>query len=298
MKSMYRVGLALGLVAGVAAAQNPTAAQPKAAQPKVVQPKAQGDSSQAGLMRKKMAMAQMGQGGQMGPNGLMRAKMNRDQLEAQLRNRIGNQLKKGLSLSDDQFSKLQATNKKFEERRHLLVEQERDARMAMRDLMISGDTTNGAKVSASLDKALQIQRQRFDILEQEQKEMAGYLSPMQRAKFLGMQEQMFRRVEAMRAQAAGRRGPGGPGMRPGMGQGMGQGMGGGMMRPGMRQGMGQGMGQPGMRQPGIRQPGMGRMRVQQPPMRGMQMGPNGPPNGPPNPQQPPMVKPPVEEIVP
>lgn len=226
MKHIVRIGLALGLVAGTAVAQNPPVAQPKAAQP---QP-------QAGVRA-------------------ARVPQDRAQLEQQIRNRIATQLKNQLKLSDDQFTKLQATNKRFEEKRRLLVEQERDARMSMRDLILAGDTTNQAKVSGALDKMMQIQRQRFELVEQEQKELAGYLTPMQRARYLGMQEQMRRRMDEFRAQA-GRRGAAGPGagagmgMGPGMGQGMGQGMG-----PGAGAGLRPGAGQrPAIRQ-GVRPPG-------------------------------------------
>jgi hypothetical protein len=213
MKHIVRVGLALGLVAGTVAAQNPPAAQPKAAQP--------------------MPQAQRAPTPQQRARAQMRTPVDRAQLEQQIRNRIGTQLKNQLKLTDDQFTKLQATNKGFEEKRRLLVEQERDARMSMRDLMLAGDTTNQAKVTGALDKMLQIQRQRFDLVEQEQKELAGYLTPMQRARFLGMQEQMRRRMDEMRAQA-GRRNEMGPAgqMQPGMGQGMGEGMGPGALQPG------------------------------------------------------------------
>jgi hypothetical protein len=212
MKHLIRVGLALGLVAGTAAAQNPPAAQPKAAP----QP---APAAQPGVGIRQRAMA--------------RTPADRAQMEQQIRDRIGTQLKNQLKLTDDQFTKLQATNKKFEEKRRLLVEQERDARMGMRDLLLAGDTTNQAKVSAALDKMLGIQRQRFELVEQEQKELAGYLSPMQRARFLGMQEQMRRRVDDLRARA-GARGQN-PGARP-MGQGLGPGMAqpGAGVRPGQR----------------------------------------------------------------
>ncbi|MBA4070556.1 MAG: hypothetical protein C0497_01780 [Gemmatimonas sp.] len=228
MKHIVRVGLALGLVAGSAMAQNPPAAQPKAAPPQPqVQPGMQGQ-----MMRGQMMHGQP---------------QDRAMLEQQIRDRIGTQLKNQLKLTDDQFTMLQATNKKFEEKRRLLVEQERDARMSMRDLMLAGDTTNHVKVSGALDKMLQIQRQRFELVEQEQKELAGYLSPMQRARFLGMQEQMRRRMDEFRAQA-GRRNPMGAGQP--MGAGMGQGMGLGAMQPGagLRQGQ-----RPAIRQ-GVRPP--------------------------------------------
>ena len=244
MKNISRIGAALSLVAGVAAAQNPPAAattQPRQARQQ------------------------------------QRQQPDRAQLEQQIRDRIGVALKKNLNLSDDQFTKLQATNKRYEERRRLLVEQERDARMGMRDIMITGDTTNQAKVSQALDRMLQVQRQRFELLEQEQKEVAGYLTPLQRAKYLGMQEQMFRRVEALRQQGQNRAQP--RGARPqggGMGQGMGEGMGPGM-GPGMGQGMGPGMGQgmgPGQ---GGQPPMAGRLRNPQRPLQGRP--PNAPPAG-------------------
>ena len=243
MMSMYRVAAALGLVASVAVAQNPPAAgQATPQRPKQPAAGAQG---------------QMGQMGQMG-------RPNRAQLEQRIGDRIGAVLKKNLNLSDDQFGKLQATNKRFEERRHLLVGQERDARMGMRELMIAGDTANQAKVSAALDRMLQIQRQRFESIEQEQKELAGFLTPMQRAKYLGMQEQMFRRVEALRQQGMNRaQQRGGRPMGGGMGRGMGQGMG-----PGMGQGKGPGMGgQPPM---------AGRPRNPQRPLRGQAPPPSAP----------------------
>lgn len=230
MKNILRMGAALSLVAGVAAAQNPPVAA-------TAQPRPAGQAGQPGRQP------------------------DRAQLEKQIRDRIGTALKTNLNLSDDQFTKLQATNKRFEERRRLLVEQERDARMGMRDLMIAGDTTNQAKVSSLLDRMMLVQRQRFELVEQEQKELAGYLTPLQRAKYLGMQEQMFRRVEALRQQGQGRGQPrAGRPMGPGMGQGMGPGM-----APGMAPGMGQGMG-PGMA-PGTGQ-GMKQVRP-----------PNAPPAG-------------------
>jgi Spy/CpxP family protein refolding chaperone len=223
MKHILRSGALLGLLAGALSAQNP---------PEPVQPRAQ----------------RPGQAGQPDVPGQA---PDRAQLEQRLRDRIGGALKKNLNLTDDQFSKLQATNKRFEEKRHLLVEQERDARMAMRDLMINGDTTNQGKISQALDRMLAVQHQRADLMEQEQKELAGYLTPMQRARYLGMQEQLFRRMEQMRAQQRGGRGgamgggamgggamgPGGPPLGGDMGQGMGQGLG-AMRNPQVRPGLG------------------------------------------------------------
>ena len=262
MMTVYRIGAALGLVAGVAVAQNPPATG--GAQPRTTQRVAPAAAAQA---QRQQAAQQ-------------RRQPDRAQLEQQIRDRIGTALKKNLNLTDDQFAKLQATNKRFEERRRLLVEQERDARMCMRDIMITGDTTNQARVSQALDRMLQVQRQRFELVEAEQKEVAGYLTPLQRARYLGMQEQMFRRVEALRQQGMNRGRAGGPPMGAGMSAGMGQGPGMGQgMGPGMGPGMGQEMG-PGM-QPGMGQaaPMAGRLRNPQRPLGGQVRPPNAPPAG-------------------
>jgi hypothetical protein len=164
---------------------------------------------------------------------------NRAQMEQQVRERLGGMMKQRLGLSDQQMPKLQETNRRFQEKHRLLVEQERDIRMSLRDEMIAGDSARQTQVGGLLDRMLRVQRQRLELLEQEQKELSGFLTPVQRAKYLGVQEGMRRRMEQMRQQRGGPgmnpmqnpMGPGGPndGMRP-MGPG-GQGRGAQMMRP-------------------------------------------------------------------
>lgn len=51
-----------------------------------------------------------------------------------------------------------------------------------------------------LDDMLRLQRQRFVLHEDEQRELALFLTPVQRAKYFGLQEQMRRRMEEMRTQ--------------------------------------------------------------------------------------------------
>lgn len=151
----------------------------------------------------------------------------RERLEARVRERMGQMIRTQLNLSDDQMRRLQASNQRFERQRRLLVEQERDVRMGLRDEMISGDTTRGPQVAALLDRMLQVQRQRLDLLEAEQKELAGFLTPLQRARYFGLEEQLRRRVEEMRQGGGVRQEP--PMGRPGM-----QGRPGGQGRPGAR----------------------------------------------------------------
>lgn len=133
----------------------------------------------------------------------------RDSLEARVRQRMGQVIKRELGLNDDQMRRLQATNRRFEGQRRALFEQEREVRTGLRDEMASGDTTRNAQVSALLDQMLGLQRKRLELLEAEQKELATFLTPIQRARYFGMEEQIRRRVMEMREQGT-------PGRRPGM----------------------------------------------------------------------------------
>jgi len=163
------------------------------------------------------------------------AARNRAQLEQQVRQRLGNALRQQLALSDEQMRKIQETNQKYEPKRRLLNEQERDIRMSLRDELIGGDSSRQGQVNDLMDRMLKVQQQRLDLLEQEQKDLSGFLTPMQRAQYFGMEERVRQQMQAMRQQGgrAGMPGMQQPGMQPGMGQ----------------PGMGRGMGQPGM-QPG------------------------------------------------
>jgi len=125
---------------------------------------------------------------------------NRAQLEQQVRERLGNRLKIELGLSDAQVAKVGETNRKFEEKHRILLDQERDVRMSIRDEMLRGDTTRQAQVSALLDRIIRNERLRVDLMEQEQKDLATVLNPMQRAKYFGIQEAVRKRVQQMRQQ--------------------------------------------------------------------------------------------------
>jgi protein CpxP len=151
---------------------------------------------------------------------------NRADLEQQVQQRIAQVTKQQLGLNDAQMTKLQETNRKYDEKRRLVVDQERDVRMSLRDEMLRPDSARQTQVAALLDRVIKTQRQRVDIQEQEQKELAGFLTPIQRAKYFALEQQVRQRVNQMRqAQLQGRggrmgRGQGQPGMPMGRGRGV------------------------------------------------------------------------------
>lgn len=138
----------------------------------------------------------------------------RDSLERRVRVRMSQILKTQLGLSDDQMRKLQAANGRFEVRRRELFQQERNVRSELREAMRTGDTTDNATISSLLDRMIAVQRQRVDLMESEQRELATFLTPIQRARYFGMEEQIRRRVMEMRdgdRQGQPQRRPGPPG---------------------------------------------------------------------------------------
>ncbi len=122
----------------------------------------------------------------------------REALERQLRNRTGEMVKRRLDLTDAQMSRLQATNRQFEQQRMTLFTRERETRRALRQEMLSEDRANQPRVAELLDQTLQLERQRLDLLQNEQRELAKFLSPVQRAKLLGIQTELRRRTQDMR----------------------------------------------------------------------------------------------------
>jgi len=154
-----------------------------------------------------------------GAQGEPRPDARRDSLEARVRARMTTMLREQIGLNDDQIRRLQQTNRRFEGQRRELFNEERRVRGELRAALESRDSVQDARVAPLLDRTIQLQRQRLDLLEAEQKELATFLTPTQRARLYGLEEQMRRRMQEMRDSRPGdgpRRGvPGAPGVRPG-----------------------------------------------------------------------------------
>jgi protein CpxP len=161
--------------------------------------------------------------GRMTGDSVVVANPTRAELEQQVRQRIAQVTKQQLGLTNAQMTKLQESNRKYDEKRRIIVDQERDIRMSLRDEMLRPDSARQEQVGALLDRVIKTQRQRVDIQEQEQKELAGFLTPLQRAKYFALEQQVRQRVNQMRQAQQGRGGRMG---RMGMGQGMPPGQGG------------------------------------------------------------------------
>ena len=138
---------------------------------------------------------------QVAPNraagGLPQAQ-RRAELERAFRQRTAEIVRRQLKLDDNQMTRLQAANQDFDRQRSGLVADERQTRQALRAELLAGDAANQQKVATLLDQMLRFQRRRLDIQESEQRELGKFLTPVQRAKYFGLQAQLRKRMMELR----------------------------------------------------------------------------------------------------
>jgi Spy/CpxP family protein refolding chaperone len=138
----------------------------------------------------------------------------RARLEGEIRRTFARAVRERVGLSEDQMRRLAPLTEKHERQRRTLQQEERRARMALQTQLRS-EAPDTAVVATLLGNLLDVQRQRFQLIEAEHRELATVMTPVQRARYLGLQEQVRRRMEQMR-QGPPPGAPGGAGSdRPG-----------------------------------------------------------------------------------
>ena len=125
---------------------------------------------------------------------------NRAALEQQFKERTAKLAQQRLGLTDAQLARLEQTNARFAPQLRQLSAQERDVRWQLRQEMMAGNSANQQHVSDLLNSSIQLQKQRIAIVESEQKELAGFLTPIQRARYVALQTQFRKRAEELSGQ--------------------------------------------------------------------------------------------------
>jgi Spy/CpxP family protein refolding chaperone len=113
--------------------------------------------------------------------------------------RLARAIQTELRLSDAQAARLRGVSARYAERRQRLFGDERDARRTLRQELRAGDAANAGRVDAALGALIDAQRRRAALLGEEQRELAGFMSPVQRARFLALQERARRAAHRARA---------------------------------------------------------------------------------------------------
>jgi hypothetical protein len=141
------------------------------------------------------------------PAGLEAQRANqpprRAQLEAQVGREFARAIRNRVGLSDAQMARLGPITQKYAGERRTLQMEERDSRMALQRSLRDSTAADSANVSRLLQRLIDVQKRRVQVLEAEQRDLAGIMSPIQRARFMAMQEQLRRQMEQRRGRRQG-----------------------------------------------------------------------------------------------
>lgn len=130
-------------------------------------------------------------------------RMNRAEMEQNFRARLANLLKTQLGLNDEGMRQLSEVNQRFDRQRRDLLRREMMTRRSIRDEVMKGDSANTTRVEQLMAEQFKIERERIDLTEAEQRDLAKFLTPVQRAKYLGVQEQIRREMDQLRGRGRG-----------------------------------------------------------------------------------------------
>ena len=155
---------------------------------------AQRDSGRRPLGQRGRAEIRAGRAGQR-PNRLV--------LEGRARVALAVAVRRQLSLDDQKMQKLKETDAKFDPERRNLTREEREARQTLKAAMEDSTSPDQSKIDASMKRVLAIQHRRVELLEAEQRDLATFLTPKQRAQYFAIRERVMRRMAEMEQDDAG-----------------------------------------------------------------------------------------------
>lgn len=119
-------------------------------------------------------------------------------IEQQLQQRIATIMRERLALNDEQTQQLVEVTRRFERERMQVRGEDYRMRMAMRTQLMSGDTASQERVAELLEQMPRVERRKIDLMEAEQRELARFLTPVQRARYIALQEEIRRNMEQIR----------------------------------------------------------------------------------------------------
>ena len=127
------------------------------------------------------------------------------QLRKQIRERWYEHVRTTLALSDEQATKLQGTEQRFEEQRQPLRARQREITATLNGELAAG-TPNQERVKQLVNERQENQRKLQELNRGEDREMQGYLSPVQRARYQEERRRFQERVaEVVRHRREARR---------------------------------------------------------------------------------------------
>ncbi len=126
------------------------------------------------------------------------------QLRQEIRQRWNARVRQDLDLTSDQAAKLQATEGRFLERQRDIARRQRAVLEGLRAELRPGVAANDDSVRKLMDARERNRAALAQLDQEENKEIAGYLNPVQHARYQMMREQLRRRIELIRERRQGR----------------------------------------------------------------------------------------------
>ncbi len=130
--------------------------------------------------------------------------VERQQLQQQIRRTLWRVTKQRIGLTDEQMLRLEQTSQQFDRERRQIAIEEKAQRVTLRREILAGSTANQVTIASALEQLHAVQQRRLDLQAEEQKEFSAFMSPLQRARFAALQEQVRKRLQEFdraRAQA-------------------------------------------------------------------------------------------------
>lgn len=122
----------------------------------------------------------------------------RARLEMEVRRNFARLVRQRVGLTDEQMTRLIPITQKYEQQRRQIQMQERDARIGLQAAMRDEQTADPKQLEQHMQTIIGVHARRAALLEAEQRELAEFLTPVQRVKFMALQEQVRRNLEQMR----------------------------------------------------------------------------------------------------
>jgi Spy/CpxP family protein refolding chaperone len=121
-------------------------------------------------------------------------------IRQQIEQRFAEQIKANLGLTDEQAVKLRATFNTYAPTRRAMEQEERTTKRGLQGQLRPGIAANADSVNRLVHRLLELKVNYAKSFVEEDREMAKFLTPVQRAQFQVMRERLMARVEEIRQQ--------------------------------------------------------------------------------------------------
>jgi hypothetical protein len=135
-------------------------------------------------------------GARLNPGGVAAKDQANLPVRQQVRQAFQARIRDELNLDQPKMRRLNQTEQSFNRQRSEVGQSERQTRLALAAAM-QDSTPDQGKIDGLINQLIQAQRKRADLLEAEQKELSSFLTPMQRAQYLSLTQQLQARMREL-----------------------------------------------------------------------------------------------------